>query len=104
MLGLFVGQSTITKDNIPTAFKIYDDSRRPFTQKVAAASMQMGLMHSLIYPELNANTSTTGVTGEYFTKIVENIERLKEWRRENDLMKDCQSALRLLQEMIAGTS
>ncbi len=104
MLGQFIGQSNVTKDNIHTAFKIYDSFRRPFTQRVAAASMQMGLMHSLIHPELNAPVTSSSVAGEYLAKIVENIERFKEWRRENDHMEDCQSALRLLQEKIIETS
>lgn len=105
MLGMLFGQSIVTKASIPATLKIYDQFRRPVAQKVAALSVQSGLMQSLIYPELDAAISsgrTIITTTEYLAKIAENIERLKEWRRGTDVMDDCLSALRLLQDTIGG--
>lgn len=103
MLSMLFGQSVVTKASIPATLKIYDQFRRPVAQKVAALSVQSGLMQSLIYPELDADISAgrTSVTeSEYLAKIAENIERLKEWRRGTDVMEDCLSALQLLRDTI----
>lgn len=105
MLGMLFGQSVVTKASIPAALKVYDQFRRPVAQKVAALSVQSGLMQSLIYPELDEaiTAGRTSVTeSEYLARIAENIERLKEWRRGTDVMEDCLSALRLLQDTISG--
>ncbi|OJT04415.1 Salicylate hydroxylase [Trametes pubescens] len=105
MLGILFGQSVVTKDSIPAALRIYDQFRRFFAQKVAALSMQSGLMQSLIYPELDAAIAAgrASVTEEeYLARIAENIERLKEWRRGTDVMEDCLSAVRLLRDTISG--
>lgn len=105
MLGMLLGQATITKASIPATLKIYDQFRRPVAQKVAAVSLESGHMHALMYPELDAEIAAGRVSlteSEYLARIVENIERLKEWRQGTDVMEDCLSALRLLQDMISG--
>lgn len=105
MLGMLLGQATVTKASIPATLKIYDQFRRPVAQKVAAVSLESGHMHALMYPELDAEISAGRVSlteSEYLARIVENIERLKKWRQGTDIMEDCLSALRLLQDTVSG--
>ncbi|KAI0366196.1 FAD/NAD-P-binding domain-containing protein [Pilatotrama ljubarskyi] len=108
MLGLLLGRANVTHKTIPVALKIYDETRRPVAQNVAALSLKSGHLHSFIGPEFATVTPEMSAAGEGLTleqlkKVGERIEGLLAWRKGTTVMDDCQSAIRKLREQLANT-
>ncbi|KAI0352748.1 FAD/NAD-P-binding domain-containing protein [Trametes cingulata] len=109
MLGLLLGRSNVTRETIPVALKIYDQLRRPFAQKVAALSLKSGHLHSFIGPEFAGITREMSAAGEGLTredlaKVAERLQGVQEWRKGTNVMNDCQTAIRMLDEELAKPS
>ncbi|KAH9857574.1 FAD/NAD-P-binding domain-containing protein [Lenzites betulinus] len=109
LLGRLLGESLVTKRNIPAAFKTYDRFRRPTSQEVASFSMQSGKMHSFFDPDFAVALREAGDVNqlspehEYFPKLANKIERLKDWQRGVTIEKDCLAAVGQVREALSGT-
>ncbi|KAI0637654.1 FAD/NAD-P-binding domain-containing protein [Trametes polyzona] len=108
MLGMLLGHPSVRQDNVQIALAIYDQTRRPVAQKVAAVSLETGFIHSMIAPGLEGLTpelsaAGKGITEEQLKELGDKLERLKDWRRGTTTMADCQTALRMVGEAISGS-
>ncbi|KAI0329969.1 FAD/NAD-P-binding domain-containing protein [Cubamyces sp. BRFM 1775] len=108
VLGRLLGQPGVAREHIPVLMRIYDETRRPVAQSVAACSLKSGQMHSFIAPELNnispeLSGNGNGPTQEQLRHVVEMIERLKDWRKGTTVEKDCQAAIQKLHEELGQT-
>ena len=92
LLAQFLGRADITKETVQTALQVYDEIRRPLSQKVAEFSHMCGLLHVLEDPEGDVSGSQD-MTIEELHRIGEKIEQMKDWRRISSLLDENDSGL-----------
>ncbi|KAI0750640.1 FAD/NAD(P)-binding domain-containing protein [Daedaleopsis nitida] len=105
ILAQFLSRADITKANAATALKVYDEIRRPFSQKVAALSYLTAKTNHFSSPEYahmteEQSASGTMMTREQLWELVAKIKAQGEWHDESTVAEDKEAAFRVLDEAL----
>ncbi|KAI0630491.1 salicylate hydroxylase [Trametes polyzona] len=96
-----------TRATLGRALRAYDAVRRPFSQRVQAASRENGLLYTLNFPghTFDGGPAALGTSAdrEKLARIRERIQRNWEWAWETTADADVQRALRMLDEPPDGS-
>ncbi|KAL1944832.1 hypothetical protein VTO73DRAFT_2452 [Trametes versicolor] len=91
-----------TRATLGRALRAYDAIRRPFSQRVQAASRENGLLYTLNYPGLTFDSGPAHIgvraDAEKLERIRARIQGNWEWAWETTVDADLQRALRMLDE------
>lgn len=102
MLARLLIDPRTTRATLGRALRAYDAIRRPFSQRVQAASRENGLLYTLNYPGLtfDGGPAHTGARAdaEKLERIRARIQGNWEWAWETTVDADLQRALRMLDE------
>ncbi|KAI0723586.1 hypothetical protein C8Q76DRAFT_614964, partial [Earliella scabrosa] len=106
LLAQFLGQPGTTRQKAPLALRVWDEIRRPFSQKVAALSRRSQQLHHLDAPEFaelteEASATGNGLTIEQIAETGKEMERIREWRDYSDIMEENATALRRFDSALA---
>ncbi len=105
-LATLLGQPEVQLSNITTALQVYDEVRRPFTQRIQELSYEAGAILLLGNSRMNAYSAEDSVEG----KIPENVLReqivtdmtaVLEWQWTTSLRPDITLALQKLRDALA---
>ena len=87
------------------ALQLYDQIRRPFSQKIAELSEESGLRHSLVSPNLADLTEEQSASGnalslEQLHAIGAEVEELRAWRLRGSVEEECEISLKRLDGIV----
>lgn len=102
MLARLLIDPRTTRSTLGRALHAYDAIRRPFSQRVQAASRENGLLYTLNYPGLMFDSGPAHTRARADAEKLEHIRaRIQgnwEWAWETTVDADLQRALRMLDE------
>ena len=108
LLAHLLGQTDVSKDNVSIALQLYDDTRRPFSQKIAALSFRSGQLNHLDTPEFAHITAEESASGKAFTPeqlqgLWRQIEEVRSWssRKDSSVLEETKHAVQRLVEALA---
>lgn len=90
------------------ALRVWDEIRRPFTQNVAALSRRSQQLHYLNSPELSQLTeelsaSGRGLTSDQIMEIGSEMERIRDWRDQSNILQENAVSLQRLNGVLTET-
>ncbi|RPD62093.1 FAD/NAD(P)-binding domain-containing protein [Lentinus tigrinus ALCF2SS1-7] len=108
LLAKFLARPEVTKDTLSVTLKVYDEIRRPFSQKVAALSRMSGKTAHFDTPEFADLTEEQSASGTTLSleQLRENVAKLKElgdWRLNSQVGEDLSDALRKLDAALGAS-
>ncbi|RPD62092.1 FAD/NAD(P)-binding domain-containing protein [Lentinus tigrinus ALCF2SS1-7] len=103
LLAQFLGRPEVTRETMQIALQVYDEIRRPLSQKVAAFSHMSGMLHLLQDPERISQEDEPEheLTLEELRKIGDKIERVKDWRRVSSLLDESKVSMQRLMDAVS---
>ncbi|KAI0751200.1 FAD/NAD(P)-binding domain-containing protein [Daedaleopsis nitida] len=107
LLAQLLGRADVTREKIAVALQVYDEIRRPLSQKVAVLSLRLGALSCLDSPEfahLTVEESATGtaLSSEQLDWLGEEVERSRDWRKSSSILGENERALRRMDEVMAS--
>ncbi|KAI0750647.1 FAD/NAD(P)-binding domain-containing protein [Daedaleopsis nitida] len=105
-LAQLLGRPDVTKENVSLALKVYDETRRPFSQNVASLSYLSGrTMHlnSSQYTDLTEEESASGTifTKDHLRELIAAVKEQASWRQETTVADDMRVTFRKLDEALS---
>ncbi|KAI0759185.1 FAD/NAD(P)-binding domain-containing protein [Irpex lacteus] len=105
-LATLLGQPEVQLSNITTALQVYDEVRRPFTQRIQELSYEAGAILLLGNSRMNAYSAEDSVEGKIpenvlQEQIVTDMTAVLEWQWTTSLRPDITLALQKLRDALA---
>lgn len=101
ILAALLGHPSVTLKTLPRALQIYDQIRRPFSQRILQRSRLTGLHFNLLLPEFKDVSEEASASGAVTKAQLENIGNaigdLWLWASTTSIMDDRDMAVQLLE-------